>query len=256
MSNHLNKIDVLPFMSHWCSDGDLSFTTGPRGSNLVSAGFTSLNLPQKTELSKVAIPAVIKGTEQYLSNMVIFSELLQSLDVVPHVNNPESSEPASSPNDGDDDLDRYELFAGSLDPRNILEGFCGTICQIPRDTLPFHVDSGDCKLRDHNYTAVFSLLVAHPNKQADGCAEKFTSPYRILRIATLGYTRKACHDFVLRLNRRHQLLHKIIESQQHMAVQQHSNSAKTFIESAVPVAVIGERKLMIKIKDETEIEKC
>jgi hypothetical protein len=40
-----------------------------------------------------------------------------------------------------------------------------------------------------------------------------------------------------------------------MTMQQHSNSAKAFIESAVPVAVIGERKLRIKIKDETEIEK-
>ena len=194
--------------------------------------------------------------------MIIFSELLESLGIVAK---PESQ---GSCDTTDEEINRFHAFAESLDPNNILEGFTTAICEIPRDTLPFHVDSGNCRLRDHNFSAVFSFLLAIPSElvqdavsnpsplgATDPIPNRSMPPFRIMRIASIGYNRKACQDFMLRLNRRAKLLEMVINTREHMKMQRHTNKVPKFIANASPFAIIGERNLEIHIENENQREK-
>ena len=274
---HLNKVDILPYMKHWVNKGRFSFEVGNRGSNLVPAGFTALNLAQKTELTRVAIPAVLKGTEEVIHNMVTFSDLLSELGVAcapEHLGDGKVYDPDSVSEDptewhtteeyenwvqmkneqlliGNMEMTRFLTFAASLDPNNILEGFCGAIVQVPRDSLPCHVDSGDCSTLSHNYTAVFSFLIATPDQDEQSSEQtgdtKSPPPNvpMVYRVSTLGYSRRGCYEFMLRLNKRIELLLSIVDMQSYMLHDGISTTAtaKGFIENLKPFAIVGETQL-------------
>lgn len=244
MGDDLTQIDVIPFMPCWTREGELVVSPGSRGNDAISAGVSSRNYKERTKLSRVAIPALLKGTEHAVSNMVVLSRILKKLGIGHHPTDQQGSLDGfpfhwmgitTEGIDGScysDALVRLNLFARTLDPSNILEGLTGAVMDLATSSLNYHVDALDDRVPGNNFTIIFSFL----------CAERTgfptEKPSRVLRFSMLGYQRKVVGDFLRRWKTQLRYLDEITYGFDKMGKYQISFDPDIF-DNALPDCILG-----------------
>lgn len=239
IDKYARKFDMSPHLSSWVNkNGQIELNPGKRGNTVLSAGFSTTSLISRSKTTQVAMPARLKGTNEFVHNMVNFTELLHELGVLEKhpAKKPETDVPLKAESLLSDVLMNHRIaqFASMLHPSNRLEGMSASVMDLSQDLVRCHVDRGDDPVPPYNFSSVFSFICAEGKEMSQ--AE--SSRPRILRFALIGYQRKACRDYLSRMMERLTLFATIDQLCSEFTNTQ-IQSCKEYVAIVKPLELIG-----------------